>query len=123
MNYQEKRAHQRFTTDLVFIYDIVSCLEDTPELHPMGTAAIRDISLGGARIATYQRLPVGVELSVTLVPFSDHTLKIQTVGCVRWSQQLREDSFDSGIQFVSFTGNSQEILRQYIATLAGGQAV
>ncbi|MCK5403752.1 MAG: PilZ domain-containing protein [Desulfobulbaceae bacterium] len=116
------RKHKRFKTELIFTYDIPEGeIFDPEKLQPMGTAGIKNISHGGAKISSFCEFPVGIILNVTLTPFvtgayvNEH-VKIR--GKVVWSMEASPDAYNCGIQFFEFIGDSKKLLDKYVSDLA-----
>ena len=67
---QERRTEKRYTGDLIFTYELIDLQEvDEINLHHMGTALIKDITINGARISSNQNFPVGVFVKIRLLPY------------------------------------------------------
>ncbi|MFH1672459.1 MAG: PilZ domain-containing protein [Pseudomonadota bacterium] len=103
------------------MYELQNCAAvDEVTLHSMGTAVIRDISLGGTRIRTLgQQLPEGCKLRVSIMSLTNGK-SIEIIGCIVWSKEVESETFDCGIRFLEYEGESVEPLRRYVESLAEG---
>ena len=104
------------------MYEIIdSDLVDEITLHKMGTAAIKDITIAGAKIAGSQLLPKGLKMEITMAPLSA-TKNITVVGRVVWNKKVSADVFDCGVQFTEYIGDSKMLLEKYVDKLEEDEA-
>ena len=84
--------------------------------HNFYSGLTENISEGGVFIATYQTLPVGTELELTIVLYE--TTRIKVVGEVRWIREHNELSPETlpgiGVQFVSLPQTARVAIEQFI---------
>ena len=90
----ERREHKRVPVDLLFMFELLNCAEvDEVTVHGMGTAFIKDISLGGARIRTMgQQLPKGCDLAINLSPLrGGETIDLKIEALRQHASQFPDD--------------------------------
>lgn len=113
----ERRNEKRYTTSIIFSYEIRECPTTDPEnLQVMGTAEIKDITFSGAKISSLQHLRKDTLLAIDMIPLSDDAHVVIT-GKVVWSKEMGMNTYNCGVQFLEFMKDSQKLLKKYLTVL------
>ncbi len=113
---EEKRKYKRVPVNAIVLYQI----EDYENITEENISRVRsplsvDISAGGLKIETDQKLPEGIYLKITLsiIPTK---IPIDFIGKVMWVRDSQaEGHFYTGIEFVEFNDQSQKkLIEDYI---------
>ena len=113
---EEKRKYKRVSVNAIILYQIQNYEnEEKNNLSRIRSPLSVDISEGGLKIDTDQKLPEGTYLKITLsiVPTK---ITIDIIGKIAWTRDSEtEGHFQSGVEFVEFTDESQKgLIKTYI---------
>lgn len=76
-------------------------------------ALTKDISPGGVRLTTNQRLPVNTLVKMEIV-LSNKRRAIRVMGAVRWTRSLYEEAlFETGIEFTRISPDDKMLLLEH----------
>ena len=113
---EEKRKYKRVPVDAIILYQIED-YENMPEgnLSRVRSPLSVDISVGGIKIETDQKLPEGTYLKITLsiVPSK---VSVDVIGKVAWTKDSQtENHYNTGIEFVEFIIKTQKkLIEDYV---------
>lgn len=113
----ERRKEQRLAVDLLFTYELADgTTGEGGEPQAREVPQIKDISRGGAKIASEKSLAMGTLLRVAIMPLLVPGI-IRLTGKVVWAKQ-KLPLYYYGIQFIQAEPGSVEILKHYIEKLS-----
>jgi len=76
-------------------------------------ALTKDISPGGVRLTTNQRLPVNTLVKMEIV-LSNKRRAIRVMGAVRWTRSLYEEAlFETGIEYTRISPDDKMLLLEH----------
>jgi len=114
----DRRKYKRVLVDLMVMYDASENNANYDQkLLQVRTPVLENISLSGMKVVTDQQLPAGLKVRIILSAWS-RVEYIEIIGKVVWSCILPADMISTGIEFIEFTGQSQELLQELVGQAA-----
>ena len=114
----ERRAHIRVTAGIEGTYQLLGDLSG-PRL-----GMTQDLSLGGARVSSVNRLPAGEKVSVQLSLPKQGAVAI--TGVVVWSREKQESgqrNFETGLRWLQIDPHAQARLNAFITDYTWSESV
>lgn len=106
---EEKRRHPRFDFRIPMRYRRI----DAHTRESKGSL-IKNLSVGGARIAAYEFLPLNLKLAIE-IPLTSGLKPVEGIGRVAWvSKAAFSDQYDVGVEFANLNEKDAQEIGKFI---------